>query len=138
MVTGLGGCQTKTTEDSIDEREIKLIDLRKVMDDQRAARDKPILLLVDPRSPKDFAKGHLADARNMPLQSIPDRKGELDKRLEAYDRVVVYGEDRGSAVARAMAKRMLAVGYDNIYVFMGGLEEWRRANLPVPQSPEPK
>ncbi len=135
VILGLGGCQRNITDESI--VDISLTDLRKVIDEHKSSKDKDVLLLVDPRSPRDFAKGHLPDARNMQLPSIPDRKGELDKRLERFSYVVVYGEDRGSAVAKALAKRMMGVGYDNIYMFGGGIEEWRRAGMVLVESEPP-
>lgn len=122
----LGGCNPKTTDDSIEP--ITLEQLRKEMDDGRAAER---LLLLDARAPKEFAAGHIPTAKNLPWEKIGDTPRDLDPRLEKFRNKVVYGEDRGSGSARALTKRMLQAGYSKVRMFAGGLEEWRRAGLPV-------
>lgn len=125
----LVGCAPNVSDNDL--QDISLTALQKAMDKNASSKNKDLLLLVDARSPKDFAEGHLPDARNMQLTAIPDKRGPLDRNLERYGSIVVYGNDRGSASARALAKRMLGVGYSNVMVFLGGVEEWRRANLPL-------
>jgi len=125
----LVGCAPNVSDNDI--QDISLTALQKAMDKNAASKNKDLLLLVDARSPKDFDEGHLPDARNLPLTAIPDKRGPLDKNLERYGSIVVYGNDRGSGSARALAKRMMGVGYTNVMVFLGGVEEWRRANLPL-------
>ncbi len=129
LASQLGGCAPNISDNDI--QDVPLVSLQKSIDQQAAARGKPLLLLIDARSPKDFAEGHLPDARNMQLTAIPDKRGQTDKRFDRFDTIVIYGHDRGSAGPRALAKRMLGVGYENVGVFMGGIEEWRRANLPL-------
>jgi 3-mercaptopyruvate sulfurtransferase SseA len=135
FVATLGGCVPNISDKDI--QDVPLASLQKSIEKQAAAKDKPLLLLIDSRSPKDFADGHLPDARNMQITAIPDKRGDIDRRLSRFDAIVIYGNDRGSAGPRALAKRMLGVGYENVGVFMGGIEEWRRANLPLVKAAPP-
>jgi rhodanese-related sulfurtransferase len=128
----VGGCSPNITQDSV--KDIPLAQVRKRIDEQAASKSKDVLVLIDARSAKAFAAGHIPDARNMNLGDFPDRldrRGELDRRIERFEYKVIYGEDRGSAPAQAMVKRLLGLGYGDVYMFMGGMEEWRAANLPV-------
>lgn len=128
----LGGCTPKITQESIIDMPLK--DVRSHLADQAGQKDPSIILLIDARSAKAFAAEHIPDARNLTLADFPDRldkQGDLDPRIDRFDYKVVYGEDRGSIVAQALVKRMLGRGYEDVYMFMGGLEEWKKAGLPV-------
>lgn len=94
-------------------------------------------LLVDPRASEDFVTGHIPGARNLLLSQV-NPKRDRDPELEKYDVLIVYGDNPGSAPARAMVKRLLALGYDDVKWFPGGFEEWRDARLPTdPPTPPP-
>ncbi|MEZ4726463.1 MAG: rhodanese-like domain-containing protein [Caldilineaceae bacterium] len=81
-------------------------------------------LLVDVRSPAEFADGHLAGARNIPLQEIEQRLRELPKEKE----IVLYCR---SGNRSGMALRMLqSAGYQNVYN-AGSLNELARQGLQV-------
>lgn len=98
--------------------------------------------LLDPRSPGEFGTGHIPGAENLPLQSVPVTKDGPEPRLGRYKTLVVYGNDPGSAVARAMAKRLMGLGAGNVKLFQGGMVEWTKAGYPVerdaPQPSEPR
>ena len=128
-----GGCTEKTSDATI--KDMPLAELRQHLKDQESSKDKDVVVVLDARSGKEFAAGHIPDARNLTLDAIPDRKDELDPRLTRYGYRVVYGNDPGSAVAMAVTKRMLGAGYSDVYLFRGGLEEWKRAGLPVITGP---
>ncbi|MCC6679021.1 MAG: rhodanese-like domain-containing protein [Phycisphaerales bacterium] len=95
-------------------------------------------LFVDPRAPQDFEAGHIRGARNLSLRQV-NPKRDRDPELEEYDILIVYGDNPGSAPAKAMVKRLLLLGYDDVKWFPGGMEEWRDNNLPIdpPQPPRP-
>jgi 3-mercaptopyruvate sulfurtransferase SseA len=129
----LGGCDRK-----IKDTDIKLVSVSdvKLMVD-RAQRNPAEVLLVDPRPAKYYGAGHLPGARNIQLPQI-DPKDDPDPGISRYAAIVVYGDNPGSAVARAMTKRLLAVGYDGVRFFAGGVEEWaKRYPLEPARPPEP-
>ncbi len=60
---------------------------------------------------------------------LPDVREDDPKapELKQYSRLIVYGDNPGTAVARAMFKRLHAVGYGGVKFYAGGLEEWTRS-----------
>ena len=89
------------------------------------------LHIIDPRSPSEYAQTHIAGAENLLLQNVSDTQHSLDPRLAAFKLLVVYGNDPGSAVARAMTKRLLRAGAKDVKLFLGGMVEWSKAGYPV-------
>jgi rhodanese-related sulfurtransferase len=90
-------------------------------------REKAVV--VDVCSPQEFAQGHIAGARSVPL-------GELEARLEgavknkALPVILVCASGVRSGRALAVAKKL---GYGNARSLGGGMKSWREANLPVVQ-----
>ena len=128
LVGGAAGCQTKTSDQDI--RPIGLAQTRAMLADSGQRR----VILLDPRAPSDFAGGHIPGARNVRLSELsgPDKRLRAD--LAAAKVIVVYGDDPGSAVARATAKRLLALGADEVVWFDGGIAAWEAAGYRVERS----
>jgi len=82
--------------------------------------------VVDVRPNEQFLNGHLLDARNLPeakLLENPDAAvGSADSMLLVCD----SGASSGGCVAR-----LRKAGHENVFNLRGGLEEWRRENLPL-------
>lgn len=130
----LGGCESRMTDADI--RMISIEEVRRLAD--KAAEGHPeAVLLIDARPASHFAQGRLPGAVNIPLQQI-DPERDRDPRLQRYDNLVVYGEDPASATARALTKRLMATGYDDVRMFAGGMAEWRARRYPVETPPEQK
>jgi rhodanese-related sulfurtransferase len=87
-------------------------------------RDKAVL--IDVRDPAEFAAGHAAGARNVPLAQIDDAKGLPTNK--ALPLVVVCAT--GSRSSRAAAQLRKA-GYANVHALAGGTAAWREASLPI-------
>jgi rhodanese-related sulfurtransferase len=123
LVIPLAGCETGTSERDINERVVfSLADVREAMR-RRDAEDPDHALLIDPRAPKYYAAGHLPGAVNLRLPDVreDDRR---DPELAKFTFLIVYGENPGTAVARAMFKRLLATGYSGVKLYAGGVDEW--------------
>lgn len=91
-------------------------------------------LFIDPRAPQDYDAGHIKGARNLLLKQVnPNR--DRDPELEQYDVLIVYGDNPGSAPAKAMVKRLILLDYDDVKWFPGGFEEWRDNKLPIEVTP---
>ena len=116
----LAGCSGDITDDDI--RTIGMGEVRTLV--ERAGDEPGALLLIDPRSPRAFAEGHIPTAQNISLAAIDPKR--RDPALDAHTNIVVYGDDPGSAPARAMAKKMMVAGYEGVRLFAGGLREWAR------------
>ena len=131
------GCDKNITDRDI--RAISGSEVRRLLD-EAAAKGKPeLILLIDPRTPAQFQAGHIAGARNIQLdefQSQSTRQGRISA-YERFENLVVYGNDPASTVARAMAKRLLANDYKNVYWFTGGAAEWVRSGGTLVQATPP-
>ncbi len=120
-----GGCAKNITDADI--TAISLTGLRKSMDTPKAGT----VLLIDARGPAEFQREHIPGAVNRPLDTFTGKSGDVDTNLSRYGLIAVYGNNPGSAPAKAVVKRMLASGYGDVYFYAGGLEEWRRSGLPT-------
>lgn len=140
LVAGLTGCTGKDVSD----RRIDVITLAEALDyHARTKGSDPDVLFVDARRSVLYGQGHIAGAENLRPNDVDLRAG-VDPRLESKDALVVYGQDPSSAVARAMAKRLIEAGYNTILkrrvkFYPGGFNEWEATGLPVEvvETPEP-
>lgn len=117
-----GGCST-----SISDSSIRIVETDRLS--QMAASDG--VLLVDVRTAEEFARGRAPGAVNIRLGDLASERRRHDPRLRAASRIVVYGRNPGSGAARAMVKRLLSDGYDNVLLYEAGYEGWVRAGRPV-------
>jgi phage shock protein E len=79
-------------------------------------------VVIDVRTPDEFATGHVPNAVNIPVQELPSRFGEVDKLVhgEKGAPIVVYCKSGGRA---AKAKTALdAAGYEKV-VNGGGFKD---------------
>ena len=90
-------------------------------------REKAVL--IDVSEPDEFARGHAAGARNVPLNSLQGAKDlPSNKQLP-----VVLMCSTGARAARA-AGELRKLGHERALALAGGLKAWREANLPLEKS----
>lgn len=87
----------------------------------------PNLILIDARSPEDFAHGHIGKAINIfaynedmnqyfsSLSSIPMDKSNV---------IIVYCDGGTCEASHKVAMDLIRLGYKNVFVYSGGWEEW--------------
>jgi len=83
--------------------------------------------VLDIRTADEFAKGHLRDAKNIPLADLATRIGELDK-LKGRTIVVVC---QTGARADKAARQLNAAGFQDVVALDGGIAAWTAASLPT-------
>ena len=83
--------------------------------------------LLDISSKKDFKVGHIADSINISANEF-STKNTLFK-ASTTDNVVVI--DQSGFTAGAIAKKIRADGYENVFVLDGGIASWRKENFPL-------
>lgn len=88
----------------------------------------PGALLVDVRSPAEFAEVHAARAKNLPL---PDATPEALAALGHAGEAPVYVICQSGKRAEAACARLRAAGLGRALVVTGGTEAWVAAGLPV-------
>ncbi|MCK9511497.1 MAG: rhodanese-like domain-containing protein [Pigmentiphaga sp.] len=82
-------------------------------------------VFVDVRPADDYAKGHIPQARNLPIDQIESRAQTLPKNKPLIV-VCADGRSAGRAVAHLQAK-----GFDKTVALTEGLNAWRKADLPL-------
>jgi rhodanese-related sulfurtransferase len=84
------------------------------------------MLVLDVRSAEDFVgeQGHIAEAKNIALEELPDRLTELGK-YEEKPIILVCRTDRRSAQAAQILTRQ---GFADVHVAKGGMTDWNRNN----------
>ncbi|MYN42683.1 rhodanese-like domain-containing protein [Duganella sp. FT109W] len=83
--------------------------------------------ILDVRDAKDYADGHLPDAKNIPLADLDKRLPELDKFKSRSLIVVGKSDARASAAAAKLGK----AGFADVVNLEGGVAAWQKAGLPL-------
>lgn len=83
--------------------------------------------IVDVRDAAEYAKGHLPEAKNIPLGELAKRAGELDKFKSKTIVVVCQKGPRAFGAAKILEK----AGYENVVALEGGLAAWQTQGLPL-------
>ena len=84
-------------------------------------------LFLDVREEAEFAKGHVREARNIPLKQLSDKLGELAK-FKAKNVVVICATGVQSSKAAGQLK---AAGFESVHIMDGGVAAWQSQGLPV-------
>jgi uncharacterized membrane protein YdjX (TVP38/TMEM64 family)/rhodanese-related sulfurtransferase len=87
------------------------------------------LLLLDVRSTTDYSgeAGHIAGARNIPLEELNERVEELKPYMERPIALICTTDRRSRKAAGILAQR----GFADVHVVSGGMTEWNRTGLPT-------
>ena len=84
-------------------------------------------LILDVRSPEEYAVGHIPGARNIPYRELPEHLDALAAFRQ--QEVVVYCE---IGVRAGVAESLLVqAGFDQVLSLEGDMRGWREADLPV-------
>ena len=86
-------------------------------------------LVAEILGPQYFASGHLPSALNLPLEGFSEAAQRALPNKSAD--IVVYCASSTCQNSDIAARKLLALGYDNVHVFRGGKAAWRDAGLPL-------
>jgi rhodanese-related sulfurtransferase len=84
-------------------------------------------LVLDVREDKEWASGHIPNAKHIPLGKLAGRLSELEK-FKGKPIVVSCRSGHRSGRACAMLKKS---GFENVHNLAGGIIAWEKANLPI-------
>ena len=93
--------------------------------DLRESLSHDAVTLVDVRNDAEWAGGHIAGARHIPLGHLVDR---LDEVPRARPIVMQCAGGSRSAIGASLLR---ARGVDRVANLAGGLAEWQKAGLPT-------
>lgn len=85
------------------------------------------VVLLDVREPAETAAGKIAKSIQIPVGSVAQRIGELDKYKDKH--VIVYCKtgQRSGLACRELNK----AGFDKVFSLSGGMMAWQDAHLPT-------
>ena len=124
-------------EKSYSDKDIKYVtsgDLKQMLDARASKPDH--LLLVDPRSAREFAESHISGAQNISIDRVSEEKSPRNPPFGRYTHIVVYGNDPGSPPAKGMTKRIMKAGYPKqTRMYQGGMQEWENTYPALVEKP---
>ena len=93
-------------------------------------RKEPGVVVLDVRTPREYAEGHVAGAVNLPVtgqgsEHFNDEVAKLDR-----DKTYLVHCARGVRSANAV-NRMAKLGFVHLNDFAGGMEQWKKEGKPV-------
>ena len=83
--------------------------------------------MLDVRTPREFAEGHLEGAMLIPVQVLQARLGELAGHKD--EPVFVYCKTGNRSTVAA--KLLVDAGHTEVVNLRRGIREWQSAGLPV-------
>lgn len=84
-------------------------------------------VVVDVRSGEEWATGHIAGARHMPLDQFDRRLTEIEKYKQRAVIVCCHSGMRSSGGCAKLKKS----GFEKVHNLAGGVNAWRDAGLPL-------
>jgi rhodanese-related sulfurtransferase len=111
-----GGCQDQIKTSDEDLKQLQYAQTVDMLQNTK----KPTVLL-DPRPAAKFEKAHLPGAINIPMPDLIAGHPDLAKAKN----IVVYAGGWSDYLSSAAAKKMIALGYKNVFDFRGGIEQWK-------------
>jgi rhodanese-related sulfurtransferase len=84
-------------------------------------------VVVDVRSPNEYAGGHVPDSINIPLDSLKARLADLQKFSGRPLIVNCATGVRSGGACRQLRK----LGFDKVFNLGGGINAWVEAGLPI-------
>jgi len=84
-------------------------------------------LVLDVREAAEYEKGHVLNARHVPLEELAARSAEIEKYKNKPVIVVCDSGNRADKAASALRKQ----GFEQAFSLSGGVAAWQQAGLPL-------
>jgi len=83
-------------------------------------------IILDARTPEDFAEKHIPGANNFSVGNFDSLFRERGDLLKLGEVIIVYCSGPSCEDSRNLAEKLSDRGFENIFVFKGGMEEWEK------------
>jgi len=87
------------------------------------------LVILDVRNKASRKKGHITWSE--PFDLTRATLQQLSKNVDDKETTIVIYGNRNSAIAAKSVKKVIALGYKNVYWFKGGWPEWKDKRLKI-------
>ena len=88
-------------------------------------------ILLDARPPADYAAGHIAAAFSVPSEEMDKYLPSVMPLLTREQPIMTYCSGHQCDESLKLSKHLIANGFTNVVLFVGGFTEWTAAQLPV-------
>ncbi|MDZ7696176.1 MAG: rhodanese-like domain-containing protein [Deltaproteobacteria bacterium] len=88
-------------------------------------------VFLDARSPKEYARGHISCAINVPWQGFESYLDRVWGVIPEEAMIVTYCDGETCSLSEDLAKELMAMGYKQVKVLLNGWTRWAEAGLPV-------
>lgn len=88
-------------------------------------------LLLDVRSPGEYAGGYIPGARNIPHSTLSNHLNELEVYKDKD--VIVYCQH--GPRSRLAQRSLLRAGFSNVFHLQGDMSKWKSQDLPLETPP---
>jgi len=92
---------------------------------QQGAKSPIPFMLLDVRTPEEYAAGHIAGAKLIPVQVLAEHLNEIPRDKQVY--IYCHSGTRSARASKLLADR----GFSNIENIKGGIVAWKEAGHPV-------
>jgi len=88
-------------------------------------------MILDARNPEDYAEGHIPGSYLLFFYTMNEYYPKLEELLQASPALLTYCSDVHCEDSEFLANELLNLGYMPIYVYKGGIEDWKSRQMPV-------
>ncbi len=92
------------------------------------------ILLFDARSPEEYQDVHIKGALSLPQKQF-DRYAHL-LPADTSRRIIFYCNGVKCGKSRKAAKKAIAMGYENVFVYVQGIPVWEEKGMPIYAGPD--
>ena len=93
-------------------------------------------ILLDARIPEEFASGHIPNAVSLPISQFEKRYHTVATLLAECNTIIIYCEGFHCTDSSMLAMELHKKGYQDIFIYKGGIEEWMELGNPVESANE--
>ncbi|MCB0701184.1 MAG: rhodanese-like domain-containing protein [Candidatus Kapaibacterium sp.] len=90
----------------------------------KARVNNPDFIIIDARSPEDYSKGMIGEAINIFPYGDESEYFEKIYTLERGKKYLIYCTGGNCDLSHHLAEDMKTAGFENIFIYEGGWEEW--------------
>ena len=100
---------------------------------QSMLEKKKHFLLIDARSPQEYADAHIIGAVNIPDKAFKKYQSKLPRDKNSF--LVIYCNGVKCGKSKRLAKKVVPLGYTNITIYAEGFPVWEEKGLKIVTGP---
>jgi rhodanese-related sulfurtransferase len=101
------------------------------LDDARAAYAAGKALFADARPLESYRKGHIKGAMQLDPYEFDDWSENFFSQFPADTLIITYCGGARCPLSTELAEKLIALGYERVFVLKDGWELWHEAHLPT-------